>query len=325
MAPCRDSALVRCASRVGPPPRRAGLTLIEVLVVIAMIAILIGLLLPAVQKVRAAAARIQCENNLHQIGTALHNYHDANGSLPAGINYKNPWKYWSWMGQLLPFVEQADLWNQAHTWALTADHTQDPWPWGDFWLDPPLPPNPALGVPIKTWHCPMDPRTERAELIDLALYEPSHLEPVAFTDYLGTAGIEDGWQGLFAFNVSRRFAEVTDGLSTTLMVGERPPSYNLEHGWWFAGGGWNGSGDGDVLMGAREVEYAEHIDCPPSLVGFQPGRSEEPCAQVHFWSLHGGGGNFLSADGAVRFCEYSMNSVLPALFSIDGGEPVDWP
>jgi prepilin-type processing-associated H-X9-DG protein len=181
-------------------------------------------------------------------------------------------------------------------------------------------------VPVKTYQCPADVRALSTASVDAT--GEGHFLTVAFTSYLGVAGIdggiEGGQEGIFVLEVPHRLAEITDGTSQTLMVGERPPSADLEHGWWFAGTGWDGSGVGDVVLGAREVRYAEEQDCPPTAVGFQPGRFANHCDQAHFWSPHTGGGHFLLADGSVRFFDYGMDRVLPAFCTRAGGEVIDY-
>jgi prepilin-type processing-associated H-X9-DG protein len=108
---------------------------------------------------------------------------------------------------------------------------------------------------------------------------------------------------------------ITDGTSNTIMVGERPPASDLSWGWW-------AFSDFDNLLALpNKVDYIG--SCAGSLPGrFRPDIPSNPCAVVHYWSMHPGGGNWLLADGSVRFISYANAAVLEKMASIDGGEVI---
>jgi len=289
--------------------KKSGFTLIELLVVIAIIAILIGLLVPAVQKVREAAARLQCSNNMKQIALGLHNYHDAYKHLPpprgnlggAFNNFYAPpnagfTQYMGWM--LMPYVEQQPLYNAANTWSA------------------PYFANYGKVVPL--FLCPSDVR-------DLTSVPAGY---GAFTSYLGVTGsdqntstqINGPTNGIFDVKSNGiKLVQITDGTSNTLMVGERPPSKDLFWGWWAVS-------DGDCLL-ATYVTWAFYSGCVFPGIFAPDNTMTGKCSggNNHFWSNHTGGANWALGDGSVRFMAYSAQPVTIPMATRAGGETFTFP
>jgi prepilin-type N-terminal cleavage/methylation domain-containing protein/prepilin-type processing-associated H-X9-DG protein len=288
---------------------RTGFTLIELLVVIAIIGILIALLLPAVQKVRDAATRTKCQNRLKQIGIALHSYHDINSTFPFGLTNTagHDW-YRSWLSKLMRFVELDNL-------ATAEDNNPSNNPWDGTHL--------AFKTVVDIYTCNADQRT--------LLVEYSHGYKVALTEFQGVAGINANIptkDGVLYMNSRVRMADVTDGLSNTLLVGERPPTSDMWFGWWYAGAGQAPGyfGSGDVVLGVHETvtdTTYPYNTCPRGPYSFMPGNLNNPCDDFHYWSLHSGGANFLFGDGVVKFLPYGINpDVLAKLATRAGGEVI---
>jgi prepilin-type N-terminal cleavage/methylation domain-containing protein/prepilin-type processing-associated H-X9-DG protein len=273
--------------------RRAGFTLIELLVVIAIIAVLVALLLPAVQHAREAARRVQCKNSLKQIGLALHNYHDSHRVFPpgyvsavsAGGDDLGPG--WGWAAQVLGGLEQANLAAQIR-----------------FGLDIGDPANAAPRVaPVPLLRCPSDPSA-----VEVFTAEDTDVM-IARANYVGVFGaneLEDDsavGNGLFYRNSRVRFGDLTDGTSQTLAVGERSSDFSRAT--------WTGA-----------VTAAD--DAPALILGDAGTPPNSPAAdEDDFASRHDGGANFLMGDGAVRSVSGMIDlAVWRALATRAGGEAV---
>ncbi|MGD9854146.1 MAG: DUF1559 domain-containing protein [Planctomycetaceae bacterium] len=279
-----------------PASWKRGFTLIELLVVIAIIAVLIALLLPAVQRIREAARMTQCRNNLKQIGLALHTYHDVHNALPFALENdtkafkatQNPAvleSSWVWSVMILPHVEQDNLYNQLGT------DRKEP---KQIFQDPAL--LPLVQTRLAVFNCPSDSSALLNEGRKFRTLLPGEEVAVSKSNYVANNGDDDD-TGPFYENSVVVLTDFRDGTSTTFLAGERRTQEQLA-------AIWNG-----VELDSQHLtdRWGVHSVTRFRMNDGMAGGTAAPSPQQAFGSEHTGGAQFLMADGAVKFISENID------------------
>lgn len=306
--------------RASRKPSR-GFTLIELLVVIAIIAILVSLLLPAVQQAREAARRTQCKNNLKQLGLALHNYHDVYRMFPPGYTSRNVQTAdpiasetgpgYAWSFAVLPYIEQKNLFESI-----------------DTNLDASDPQNLALAqtTTMTAFLCPSDPAPETFQVTD-GNGNPMTLPGSNYPGIFGYGSVTmspGNSTGVFFRNSSIRLRDITDGTSNTICIGERrakhqfhqdQPAVDSNSTWYAAIPGVNRPAGMTGMMASMTEGPASmilgHVGQTSSMGGGMPMQMHATPNQtnhiVHFSSAHVGGVQFVLCDGSVHFLSENVD------------------
>jgi prepilin-type processing-associated H-X9-DG protein len=298
--------------------KRSAFTLVELLVIIAIIAVLIGLLLPAVMKVRAAANRTYCQNNLKQIGLAFHLYHDANDAFTPGFtawNSPDPTATspgWGWPAYLLPYLDQGPVFQQIRFDLPISYHA-----------------NAAPRMTrITMFLCPADPEIPiNVFWVDLGDGGPPvAVAPLSYAGCWGATDVQDAsasTEGVLYRNSRVRLTDITDGTSQTTMVGDRA--------WSHAMAPWAGSVPGGLLLPGplNPWQNTSPAVAPATQLVLAHNRSindttDRDGGLDDYFGYHPGGVNMLFADGWVHFLNSNIDrAVFRALGTRAGGEVVD--
>ena len=284
--------------------QRKAFTLVEILVVIAIIGILISLLLPAVQAAREAARRVQCGNHLRQVALALHGYHEANRVFPSGyLGDQTDWTgpHWSWSTSLLPYLEQQPLYQALGV-------TTKRFGYGASFA----PPCPETQVALDVFVCPSDvgpALNHRKDFHSKSNYRGiTGSQPVLTTSY----GVMTNQDGLFYGNSMVSIGDIPDGSSNTLAVGE----CSLDPG--------NQGHVGTLWAGMRgTLSGVTYVSDAMWFINSDPDHRVNGQADQAFSSHHPGGAQFVFADGSVRLVKETIDGkTLERLAARNDGQPV---